>query len=392
MDFMTEFLGDEIKDSGRKYLTKWIDRKRWEAIFVEAGNAVAEFENYHSDEQSEIRSIVFGRDNMIKLADWLWEKGSLEFKKNLEDCLESLLNQSGLLEENIDNCKCHFMDVVMKDIKEQFAFVAEKYREQETYDMIQQNGRILQYQNIVLQEILSEVQSQTVGSKPINYQSKNRRKGGTEIRRYRERWVLSRSNHSDFMAFDQEQFRDMIHIWREERKEYPGWFIIPGNVRKELYYKTTYFFGNNLEIISVEEKLLALYEFVWRYETGMLSYDKPFQRQVFYVWKQYQSILEDDEYVAKGVKEWFFVGRALLREFREEREENEWKLVWKGLNDRCSDIENGRLLLQLEELKFQLSIYHMNKVRVLLSRIHVPKECYDIRLNLVGMEVMCGNL
>lgn len=392
MDFMTEFMGDEIKETGRKFYTKWIDKKRWEAIFVEAGNAVAEFENYHGDEQSEIRSIVFGRNNMLQLADWLWERGSFEFKKNLEDCLDSLLNQSELLEENIENCRCHFINIVMKDIKEQFVFVAEKYRDQETHDMVQQQGMMLQYQNTMLQNILLEVQSQSVESKTINYQSRNHRKVRVKISRKREKWVLSRCNRGGFMKFDQEQFRNMIDTWREERKEYPGWFIMPGNVCKELFYKTTYFLGNHLDLFSIEERVLILFEFVWRHETGMFPYEKSFQRQVFEIWKQYQSVLEEDGSIDKGVKEWFFLGRSLLREFRENREENKWNEVWKGLKVRCTDIENGKVLLQLDEIKYQLSIYHINKVRVLLSKIHISKECYDIRLNLAGMEVACGNL
>ncbi len=392
MDLVTDFLEDGIKESGKNFITRRMDKKRWESIFIEAGNAVAEFENYRSDEQSEIRSIVFDRDNMLQLADWLWEKGSFELKKNLEDCLDSLLNQSGLLEENKENCKCHFMAIVMKDIREQFTFIAEQYRDQETHDMIQQHGRILQNQNNMLQQILSEVQLQTVGSKPIDYQSKNRRKGGAEISRKREKWVLSKSNLGDFVKFDQEEFKNMIHIWREERKEYPGWFIISGNVRKELYYKTRYFLANKLDAFSMEEQLLILFEFVWRYETGMFSYDKSFQKKVFHVWKKYQSILEDEECVCKELEEWFFIGRALLREFREDREEDQWNIVWKGLKNRCTDVENGKVLLQLEEIKYRLSIYHMNKVRILLSRINAPKECYDIRLNLAGMDVACGNL
>lgn len=390
MDLLSDIVGDGIKDGGKNMVTRCINRKKWEAIFVQAGIAVAGFENYQEDEQSEIRHILFGKENMIELAKYLRQHDGFGLKGNLENCLASLLDRSDLSEDNKENCKRHFMDIVMKDLREQFAVLINQSLAQETYNLVVQQGNVLQNYDEKMSQILSYFQEQS--AKPIDYQSENIRQGNGGKRRIREKWVLSRSNSWRYMEFETEPFRAMIHTWKEEREEYPGWYVIPGNVRKELFYKTDCFLGNQLQEFSLEEKMSIVYEFVWRYETGMLSYDMSFQKQVLDVWQQYQSVLDQEESEAQYAAEWFFVGRALLREFREDRNEDSWNEIWGALQKRGTEIENGNLLLQLEKMKYLLSGFQLNKVRILLSKIRVPKDCYDIRLNLAGIDVACGNL
>lgn len=392
MDLLGDIVSDGIKDGGKGIVTRCMNQKHWESIFVQAGKTVAGFENYQGDEQGEIRRILFGKDNMLELAKYLRKQDSFGLKGNLENCLDSLFDRSDLSEDNKENCKCHFMDIVMKDLREQFAALIDRSLAQETHDMVAQQGNFLQKYDGKLSQILSFIQSQSVDSKVINYQSENTRQGSGGKRKIREKWVLSRSNSWRYMKFETEPFRAMVRTWKEEREEYPGWYVIPGNVRKELFYKTDCFLGNQLQEFSIDEKMSIVYEFVWRYETGMLSYDMSFQKQVLDVWRQYQSVFYQEESAAQYAEEWFFVGRALLREFREDRNEDSWNEIWGALQKRCTEIENGNLLLQLEKMKYLLSIFQLNKVRVLLSKIRVPKECYDIRLNFAGIDVACGNL
>ena len=392
MDLLGDIVRDGIKDGGKNIVTRCINRKKWEDIFVQAGIAVAGFENYQEDEQSEIRYILFSKENMVELANYLRRQDRFELKRNIEDWLEYHLCNSDLSMDNKENCKCHFMDIVMKDLREQFAALVDQSLAQETHNMVVQQGNVLQNNNEKLSQILSYLQEQSAKQKSIDYQSENIRQGRVGKRKVREKWILTRSNSWRYMKFEKEPFRAMIYTWKKEREEYPGWYVIPGKVRKELFYKTDCFLGNQLQEFSIEEKMSIIYEFVWRYETGMISYEMPFQKQVLDVWRQYQSVLDQKEAEAQYVVEWFFVGRALLREFREERKEDSWKEIWDVLQKRGMEIENGNLLLQLEKIKFLLSGFQLNKVRVLLSRIRVPKGCYDIRLNLAGIDVACGNL
>lgn len=351
MDLLGDIVSDGIKDGGKGIVTRCMNQKHWESIFVQAGNTVAGFENYQGDEQSEIRRILFGKDNMLELAKYLRKQDSFGLKGNLENCLDSLFDCSDLSEDNKKNCKCHFMDIVMKDLREQFAVLIDRSLAQETHDMVAQQGNFLQKYDGKLSQILSFIQSQSVDSKVIDYQSENMRQGSGGKRKIREKWVLSRSNSWRYMKFETEPFRTMVRTWKEEREEYPGWYVIPGNVRKELFYKTDCFLGNQLQEFSIEEKMSIVYEFVWRYEIGMLSYDMSFQKQVLDVWRQYQSVFDQEESAVQYAAEWFFVGRALLREFREDRNEDSWNEIWGALQKRCTEIENGNLLLQLEKLK-----------------------------------------
>ena len=63
--------------------------------------------------------------------------------------------------------------------------------------------------------------------------------------------------------------------------------------------------------------LLFIYEYVWRTETGMNTYSINMQRHIYSVWKKYYTHIKNLD-CHDYIKEWFFIGMALLREFRED--------------------------------------------------------------------------
>lgn len=90
-----------------------IDEARFIQMFVEAGEKVAGYE-YYKTEENELRARVFDRESMTTLAkmirsidDFLW-MGALE--KELDHMLE------GLDESNRENCKRHFMKIIEASI------------------------------------------------------------------------------------------------------------------------------------------------------------------------------------------------------------------------------------------------------------------------------------
>lgn len=377
-------------------------------IFVDAGNFVACYENpvksksneyltSREEEQGELRSIVFCEDNMKKLAEHMFKVSDFDFKSELESCLDSYLNDSSLSEDNKAACKKHFIDIVIEDIKKQFPDIIEHCFLQQTYNfafynnsMIQQMGNLQQISIDKLNEIAVAVSSFNSKTYENDAQIHNNRKIGIGSSKKIHKWKLSYHNLHDVYNYKREQILSIVEDWKNERKLYPGWFIIPCDVHAELKYKMPYYIGNFLNDFNDEERMYITYEFVWRYETGMLTYDTYMQGQIYSVWKKYYLRIKDND--EKYINEWFYVGRALLREFREDGNEKDWNYVWNKLNEWGSYIENGNIILHMDKVKYYFSIYNMNEVRRLLQRMNIPDKCYDIYLSRAGIEIECGNL
>lgn len=176
----------------------------------------------------------------------------------------------------------------------------------------------------------------TYENRGADYQRHNNRKTNTGALNKKIKWKLSNFIHGNFGILDgtKEHVLNTVKKWENERKSYPKWLIIPYDVCRNLYYKTPRHIGKILDILNDEECMYVVYEFVWRYETGMFSYIIYTQEQVYSVWKKYYLLLDNNDKkcdVKKYINEWFYVGRALLREFKEDGNEEDWNYVWNIL-------------------------------------------------------------
>jgi len=401
-------------------LKKGIDYKTWIGIFVEAGDTVETYENRGNgklseflisgeDEQGEFRKIVFNEDNMKKLAERMYEVNGFDFQSELERYLNSYINNSGLSNDNKVACKKHFIDIVINDIKEKYPDIMLYIYTQETnervskiYNMIEQMGN-LPAQNIFRlynNSINTYPKEKILKINEADYQRHNNRKTNTGALNKKIKWKLSNFIHGNFGILDgtKEHVLNTVKKWENERKSYPKWLIIPYDVCRNLYYKTPRHIGKILDILNDEECMYVVYEFVWRYETGMFSYIIYTQEQVYSVWKKYYLLLDNNDKkcdVKKYINEWFYVGRALLREFKEDGNEEDWNYVWNILNKRAKEVKNGDIILYMDKAKYYLYVYNIYEVRLLLQRFQrmtIPEECYDIYLNYAGIEIACGNL
>ena len=404
MDITGSLITEEPKKALCGLFKKNIDYNNWIEIFVEAGSFIAGYENpaksksneYFNlveDEQGELRSIVFGKDNMRKLAEHMFKVNDFDFEYELERCLDSFLGESGLSEDNRDACKKHFTGIVINDIKEKHPVIMGNSLIQRTNDMVFDiyNG-VQQLGNLQNMNINKYIESKPLETDKIDAQKHNNRKINIGIAVKRVKWKLSNFKNGDFGFSEctKEQVLCMVEDWNSAMELYPGWFIIPCNVCTKLRYKTPYYLGKLLDGFNDEESMYITHEYIWRYETGMFSYDIYMQKQIYDVWKKYYLLMRDNN--EKYIKEWFYVGRALLREFREDGNEKDHNYVWDKLNEWSYCIENGNIMLYMDKVKYSFSVYNMNEVRRLLQRMKIPDECYDIFLSCAGIKIECGNL
>ncbi|MYC93921.1 MAG: SIR2 family protein [Caldilineaceae bacterium SB0661_bin_32] len=87
-----------------------------------------------------------------------------------------------------------------------------------------------------------------------------------------ERWPRSVSSTSPLVN-DESSALDVLHRWRSERKEYPGWIVPTDDIRRELFADLNQNYGRILKAIvewTPVERALIFREILWRFDISML--------------------------------------------------------------------------------------------------------------------------
>lgn len=189
---------------------------------------------------------------------------------------------------------------------------------------------------------------------------------------------------------------EAIGHWKNEREQYPGWYIAPYEVHRRIQYKTMqYSCWIRIDFLQLDEQLDLCYEFVWRCETGMLAYHGYLQKGIYEIWRAYLNKLKNEgegviEREGERVRNWFYIGLVLLREYREEGRESEWEDILQELT-RYYDVDSfAKAGLELEKIKFAFSKFQMGKVRRLCERCQIPEKAYELQIQMIGLEAECG--
>lgn len=396
-DIITHTIENGIQSLPGYLFNSHIESTEWIRMFVDAGRIVANYENGSNDEQDDVRRIVFSEETMISMAKYLYQSSPFDFANNLKLCLDKLINKSNLDEDNRKRCKEHFLSIIMDEIKDKFPDVYQKNMIQSVHDdmSVYGNNSIVKYDLDDIYDLINgAVDDISLIKREVIKEHAFSNGSNTNIPVYsaqKIKWILSRSKGWVY-EYSKDELLELAAAWRKEREEYPGWIVVPFNVSRELSWKTPDYFGKALDDMELTEKLVLLYEYVWRNETGMLSYSRNTQQKVYSVWMEYYAWLHEND-IDNHLSEWFFMGRALLREFREDRNGYEWNNVWNKLFEYAQNdmIRYGKITLAVEKVKYEFSVYNMTEVRSLMHHLSIPDECYELRICRIGMHMECGS-
>ena len=135
----------------------------------------------------------------------------------------------------------------------------------------------------------------------------------------------------DFYQDKKIDLEKIVQIFESERKEYPGWIILPKNQRESLYYKTSGLISEqkfSKKLSNSEISIKFLFEFNWRWEKCL--YPLYTNMQILY-----EKVLGLDE-VQKTIKIELFEKSiqekaielilALFRSFREDANKHKCEL------------------------------------------------------------------
>lgn len=406
-DIITDFFEDSITDGFRKFLAhfaiKMIDETRFVQMFVDARQHVSSYE-YYKNEENNFRAQVFSEESMRSLARMMRSIDDYSWMDKLEQQLDVMLE--GLEENNRQNCKRHFMEIITTSIRRMLPKKYDRFLLQDIDSVVigmqnQMNGFVGEMHglNLSIQLLLDDMERRK------QEERQHIRQEGSENREsyiYKERateaqkffipeWNLSNSNiewepkslHEDRVA----DIEKLITLWQGERESDPGLYILTYDKCNELEVKTREVGLLQCHTFMESQKMFDFcFELVWRYERCLHIYSGYEYINIYTIWKAFESQILDTENEER-IEKWFDIGLALLRMNRECCKLSAWNEIYDTLHAKESYCKQKVVLLRLEKLKWAYSQMDIPAMRVALGRCHPPKTNYEVRLQLLGMRV-----
>lgn len=384
---------------------KGIDEAQFIQMFIDAGKHVSEYEHYKTEE-SEWRKEIFGESSMRTLARMMRSIDDYSWMDALGEKLDEML--AGLEENNRQNCKEHFLKIIETSIRRRLPEKYERYLLQDIDSGMMGIMNQMQGVSVGVEMLLEDLEKRRQEERQHTRQEQSenresyvcRQSGSGASKFYIPEWNLTYPDVEWEPGMTKQRRDDivkLVQLWSKERGQYPLWYIPPYAKCVELERKTTEV-GLLQCYASVElETLLAFcYELVWRYEICMHMYSEYENKYIHIIWNTFgeeikgwgQKSLDDVE--VQQIEQWFAIGQALLRSYREEGMDEEWEEIYRGLKSYADHVENGLLTLRIEKLK--LEYHHMNlpAMRRALGHCNPKKHDYEQRLQILGMRVELG--
>lgn len=402
------FLADGIRSKLGKFAQNVVDRETMKHIFVCAGKEVADYEKDNSEE-CEIRQIIFQEDNMKQFAVKMSQVSPFQWQEKMNLYLDNILSESVLSDDAKRQCGIHFQKIVMNEIMLRFQNIYEQnilgsiYRETHgVTDSVTRIDRRLQKMDANLMELLEENKTEKISARERQEHSSRQERyslpGDGSEKGTKPIWKLSTLHFEaamDGKGNKRTETIQAIETWKIEREQYPGWYIAPFYVCKEVEWKTR---GSALlqksDEVTVMERMQFAYEYTWRMEIGMQLYSGYEQEQIRDIWENYRTVCLDSlENVSKEeIEHWFYMGQVLLREYREDGDKEQWNYVYRILDGYKEYGRNGTVELELEKIKFYFMRMELGKAKRLLEKQDVAKNQYEVRLQSAGMMAELGKI
>ena len=399
----------DFKSIPGELLVRWMDNKQLVDIFVDAGAHVANYERTESEE-TKLREILFSEYNMQSLAKHMREMDHFGWWEELQRCVHSLLEDADISDSNKQACERHFCEIIEHKVKNVLPEIYGRSMLQGLRDSMTYMGQQMDTMNAVTkrilqqEELLHEIQRK-LEDKRQNVRQEHSENVGTNNNYKEERdpipeWRI-RHVHVEGIWKPKEERAEEIRMltmeWRKERQQFPGWYILPNDLCRELSYDSRDCgLLQSHAWLDVQMMLEFAYELVWRWEKCFYLYSNYDCVHVRAIWDGYAEWLKErrtdevDAATGECIHKWFYIGQALLRVYREYGADAEWKRVYNQLRpyERCGT--NGKTDLQLEKAKYEFHHLNLPGLRRELSRCQPNKAQYEQRLQVLGLRVECG--
>lgn len=387
--------------------------KRFEKAFVECGEAICSYEADKSERYQKLTFILSAK-NMEELAGIVFSMDVLMWKKVAERKLYEKCTQNELSEKEADKCVEEFIHLLKQalskylpdkfstmmiaDIDEHLEILGE--RGERWFKSLEQVSSQIISNISSLAEKLEDKQSESDGcevEEPIDFHGIVK---GIPVNDNTE-WEL-RETESYRMFAEAEERKDEIQKltsqWGEERKKYPGFYILPYEKADELRRKTdTVGLLSQRESVDASDMLDFIFEYCWRWNRSLFIISAYDCKQIYLFFEDYEETFRDMNNVdAYKLYQWFFVGLCLLRDAREELDFSKWEDIYELLDIYKDSLgayeEDFGQILWLERVRMLL--YRM-RIRETVAQIKEKKasiSSWHVRLQTAGILAECGEV
>lgn len=225
------------------------------------------------------------------------------------------------------------------------------------------------------------------------------------------KWELTNYNIDAFSKQEEARKKDrdkLTDLWAKERKLYPGWFIPPNSVRRNLYhYTNTESYLLKTDNIEVKEDMLEFaYELFWRYEIGMFEVEPYILEALKKLILSFEPLLVTSNLQTKTLKLqdkkqnvldervtdlWIYLSFVLLEKFRETRDNKNYNIIWKKLKTIKEALKKeDQVQMKYEEIMLCFYDLKLSKFKEKLLAWQIPDDLYIYRLRKAGLLVELG--
>lgn len=391
-------------------LVKYMDYKQFADMFVDAGAHVAEYERTGTEEAGS-RATLFCESNMRSMAEHMRKIDDFSWWQELRACAHSLLEEAAISDSNKQACERHFCEIIEHRVKSILPQIYERSLLQELRDSVANLGQQVKTMDTRTQRILQQDEwvreiFRLLEEGRQNVRQEHSESTGADKSRSAEEHDSIPEWHIKYIHVEgvwkpkenrEKEICMLIEKWEKERNQYPGWYILPSGVCRDLERKSgEHGLLQSHTWMDLQTMLDFAYELVWRWEKSFHLYSIYDCTHVCAIWNSYaewlkgQNIADLDEKEVEHIRKWFYIGQALLRVFREYGVDAEWKRVYDQLRHYEIYGTNGKTDLQLEKAKREFHHLNLPGLRRELSRCQPNKTQYEQRLQVLGLRVECG--
>lgn len=398
--FVSDFL-EVVRGKAYEYVENKINNDKIDNKIVELVEFFSKFESDQSTLFLTGVQAAFSKDNIKKILEELRTESEWDLEAALREKLLQLCREYGIVDDNGDHMIDHIVEMYFGLTVEYNPSMAQKL----FYNRLNKQGNII---NNTLEVMNSRIeimgsQIQQIWSNNISYEMHHASDEtcenyvkGTVVGSDEDLFVWELNLKQAKVIYENQEERknavlELINQWRDERLKYPGWFIAPVGKRETLsiYTRDEELLWNTKDL-SLQDRLDFSYELVWRYETGMEIYREIFQKNIYRVWKEYYDTNEFSN-VNNNIN-WFYIGQALLRDYREDMNWGKWDEIFYILYDKHTILAHGEDELNLEFMKQLFFRMQITDVRDKVQQYVCPEKLYAIRLQKYGLMAECGLL
>lgn len=389
----------DILDVVSTVSTRIKDKLKLKQIFINTGKEIWEFE-YGKEELSDLLKCIFSEENMNQMYQFTVDLDRFQWSGKLRAELGKIFKSNTIGDAEAKKYIDCFVDTLIanisKEFPEEYNSLYLKKMDEHIDDVcsteIEIFGCVKEIRNVVIgieQNLLYKKDNS------IPYEECNTIDNSIPVNDYDVEWRLEHIHVNGVFATTEQQakeIRELTKLWKNEREAYPDWYILSYMKANELKRKTLdqgLLFQKNL--VDTDEILIYAYEYMWRYNTCMYPIDKGTQQRVFEIWNSYfEKYNEERNKEIPYGYEWFYLGKCLLREYREKAYYEEWEYVYDILKEyNIYDTRQG-LELWLEQIRMFYSLLNLRAVVNEIESMKIAEDEYEIRFQVAGILADCG--